>query len=66
MYMYKVLETDNFIEWLGRLKDLSTRIRLVRPLDKARLGSLGDVKALTGGAYEMNSKKIIVLIGVNN
>jgi hypothetical protein len=54
--MYKVLETDNFLEWLGGLKDLSTRIRLARRLDKARLGNLGDVKALTNGVYEMREK----------
>jgi putative addiction module killer protein len=47
--MYKVLETDDFLEWLSGLKDLSTRIRLARRLDKARLGNLGDVKALTDG-----------------
>jgi putative addiction module killer protein len=54
--MYKVLETDHFLEWLGGLKDLSTRIRLARRLDKARLGNLGDVKALTHGVYEMREK----------
>ena len=54
--MYKVLETDNFLEWLGGLKDLSTRIRLARRPDKARLGNLGDVKALTNGVYEMREK----------
>jgi putative component of toxin-antitoxin plasmid stabilization module len=42
--MFKVLETDNFHDWLVALKDLSTRIRLVRRLDKARRGNLGDVK----------------------
>ena len=54
--MYKVLETNNFLEWLGNLKDLPTRIRLARRLDKARLGNLGDVKALADGVYEMWEK----------
>lgn len=54
--MYKVLETNNFLEWFSNLKDLSTRIRLARRLDKARLGNLGDVKALTDGIYEMREK----------
>lgn len=54
--MYKVLETDNFLEWLGSLRDLPTRIRLVRRLDRARLGNLGDVKVLTDGVYEMREK----------
>ncbi|QWD59509.1 type II toxin-antitoxin system RelE/ParE family toxin [Polynucleobacter sp. MWH-UH35A] len=54
--MFKVLETDNFREWLGGIKDLSTRIRLARRLDRARLGNLGDVKALADGVYEMREK----------
>jgi len=54
--MYRILETDNFIEWFNSLKDLPTRIRLARRLDKARLGNLGDVKALTEGVYEMREK----------
>jgi putative addiction module killer protein len=54
--MYKILETNTFIEWLGSVKDLPTRIRLVRRLDKARLGNLGDVKALADGLYEMREK----------
>ena len=41
---------------LSGLKDLSTRIRLARRLDKARLGNLGDVKALNDGVYEMREK----------
>jgi putative addiction module killer protein len=54
--MYRVLETNNFLEWLDNLKDLSTRIRLARRLDRARLGNLGDVKALSDGIYEMREK----------
>jgi putative addiction module killer protein len=54
--VYKVLETDDFLEWLGSLRDLPTRIRLARRLDRARLGNLGDVKVLTDGVYEMREK----------
>jgi putative addiction module killer protein len=54
--MYKVLETKNFIKWLENLKDLSTQIRLVRRLDKARRGNLGDIKALGDGVFEMREK----------
>lgn len=49
--MFKVLQTDFFLEWLGSIKDISTRIRLVRRLDKARQGNLDRV----GGLNE-NSK----------
>ena len=54
--MYRVLETDNFLEWLDSLKDLSTRLRLLRRLDKARLGNLGDTKALGDSVFEMREK----------
>lgn len=54
--MYKVLETKNFIKWLENLKDLSTQIRLIRRLDKARRGNLGDIKALGDGVFEMREK----------
>ena len=75
--MYKVLETSFFHHWLLTLKDLPTRIRLARRLDKARLGNLGDVKTLGDGLYEMrenfgpgwrmyyvlSGKTIIVMLG---
>jgi putative addiction module killer protein len=35
--------TAEFIEWLDSLKDRQTRIRLVRRLQKAQRGLLGDV-----------------------
>ena len=54
--MYRVLKTEIFLEWFDSLKDLATRIRLARRLDKARLGNLGVVKALTDGIYEMREK----------
>jgi putative component of toxin-antitoxin plasmid stabilization module len=50
--MYRILETENFLGWFNSLKDLTTRIRLARRLDRARLGNLGDVKALTEALYQ--------------
>lgn len=54
--MFKVLETESFLKWLDGLKDLPTRIRLARRLDRARLGNFGDVKGLADGVYEMREK----------
>jgi putative addiction module killer protein len=51
--MYSVIETDGFSEWLAGLKDRSTRIRLIRRLDKVRRGSLGDTKPVGDGVFEM-------------
>jgi putative addiction module killer protein len=51
--MYSVIETEEFSEWLEKLKDRPTRIRLGRRLDKARRGILGDVKPVGEGVFEM-------------
>ncbi len=51
--MYKVLMTTAFSEWLGRLNDTRTRMRLARRLEKAIRGLLGDVVAVGDGVYEM-------------
>ena len=54
--MYKILETKDFSKWLSSVKDLSTQVRLLRRLDRARFGNLGDVKYLLDGIYEMREK----------
>jgi len=44
--MITVLETSIFREWLVSIKDLATRLRLARRLEKAQRGNLGDIKQL--------------------
>ena len=51
--MYTVLETEAFVQWVDAIKDMPTRIRLRRRVNKARLGNLGDVKPLGNGVWEM-------------
>lgn len=51
--MYSVIETEFFAEWVDSLRDMSTRIRLRRRVSKAKLGNLGDVKAVGDGVWEM-------------
>lgn len=51
--MYTVIETDEFSQWLGGLKDSAIRIRLARRLNKARRGNLGDIKPVGDGVMEM-------------
>lgn len=51
--MYSVIETEEFTEWLTGLKDMATRIRLARRLNKARRGNLGDVTPVGEGVFEM-------------
>ena len=51
--MYSVIETEHFVQWVNSLRDMPTRIRLRRRLGKATRGSLGDVKPVGDGVWEM-------------
>lgn len=51
--MYTIKRTDAFDLWLRAVRDGMTQRRLVLRLRKAMLGSLGDVKSVGGGVYEM-------------
>lgn len=51
--MITVLETEGFAKWLRELKDMPTRLRLGRRLDKARRGIFGDVESAGDGVFEM-------------
>lgn len=51
--MYSVLETESFAEWVDGIRDMPTRIRLRRRVNKAKLGNLGDVKPVGDGVWEM-------------
>ena len=42
-----------FASWLKGLRDRPTRTRLLRRLEKAQRGLLGDVSSVGGGVYEM-------------
>ena len=51
--MYSVIETESFAEWVDAIRDMPTRIRLRRRVNKAKLGNLGDVKSVGDGVWEM-------------
>ena len=51
--MYSIKPLPEFTAWLDGLKDRVTRLRLARRLDKAQRGTLGDVKVVGDGVYEM-------------
>ena len=51
--MYSIKRTDEFDAWLFGLKDGMTHRRLVRRLEKAQKGNLGDVKPVADGVFEM-------------
>lgn len=51
--MYSIIETEQFAQWLGNIKDRSTRTRLQFRLRKASLGNLGDNKTVGDNVWEM-------------
>ncbi len=51
--MYIIKRMPEFDHWITHLRDRSTRFRLLRRLEKAQRGLLGDVKSVGEGVYEM-------------
>jgi len=51
--MFIIKTIPEFDAWLDGLKDRTTRLRLSRRLDKAQRGSLGDIKSVGNGVFEM-------------
>lgn len=51
--MYIVKRMPDFDRWLDGLRDRQTRIRLLRRLEKAQRGLLGDIASVGDGVFEM-------------
>jgi putative addiction module killer protein len=51
--VYQIQETEVFSKWLSALRDIRAKARILARLDAARLGNLGDSKAVGGGVSEM-------------
>jgi putative addiction module killer protein len=51
--MYIIKRLPEFDAWIDSLRDRQTRFRLLRRLEKAQRGLLGDVSNVGGGVYEM-------------
>ena len=51
--MYTIYQLPEFDAWLSAIQDGMTRRRLGRRLEKAQRGSLGDVKPVGEGVWEM-------------
>lgn len=51
--MYQLEQTDVFASWLIGLRDVRAQARILARLESARLGNLGDCKAIGSGIREM-------------
>ena len=51
--MYQLRQTEVFAAWLAGLRDVRAQARILARLESARLGNLGDCKAIGSGLREM-------------
>jgi putative addiction module killer protein len=51
--MFEVRQTKCFADWLMSLRDRQARARILKRLDRASGGNLGDVAPVGGGIFEM-------------
>jgi len=51
--MFSIQKTDIFDKWLSKLRDLSSKGRILTRIKRVELGNLGDYKALGKGLFEM-------------
>ena len=51
--MVEVRQTTRFATWLAGLRDERAKARILKRLDRAGQGNLGDVTAVGGGVSEM-------------
>jgi putative addiction module killer protein len=51
--VYQLQQTDVFASWLVGLRDVRAQARILARLESARLGNLGDCRAIGSGIREM-------------
>jgi putative addiction module killer protein len=51
--MFTVFRTDEFDEWLSKLRDAKGKARIIARIRSAELGNLGDVAPIGEGVREM-------------
>lgn len=50
---YKLLATDDFNNWFGKIKDVFVKRRILARLARVENGNLGDYKPLDSDLYEL-------------
>lgn len=51
--MYRIKQTETFVRWLTKLRDVRAKARVLARLRMASTGHLGDVKSVGDGVSEM-------------
>ena len=51
--MVKVLQTETFRRWLGRLRDDRTVVAITRRLERVAQGNVGDARSIGEGVSEL-------------
>jgi putative addiction module killer protein len=51
--MIEVRQTAAFMKWFAKLRDIRAQAQIVRRIERAQAGNLGDIKALGEGVSEM-------------
>jgi putative addiction module killer protein len=51
--MLEVRRTDEFIDWLKDLRDVSTKARIAKRIDRIAEGNFGDTKSVGGTVSEL-------------
>ena len=51
--VFRVVETDEFQQWINSLRDRQARNRINARLSRVRQGNFGDTDSVGGGLYEM-------------
>jgi len=53
LIVLEIIQTEEFRDWLGSLRDMVARARIARRIDRLRVGNSGDVKPVGSGVSEM-------------
>jgi putative addiction module killer protein len=51
--MFEVRRTDEFVEWLKDLRDVSAKARIAKRIDRIAEGNFGDTKSVGGNVSEL-------------
>lgn len=51
--MFSIQQTETFIKWIARIKDVRAKIAIARRIERAQAGNLGDHKCVDIDIWEM-------------